>query len=94
MIAFAANALASLVYDDMHVGTGAAVWLSKERPLHILWDATLSVVWPDQPDRSTRQHAMLLAVYQRFEPRIVRGLAAQLGISKLAGRWIAWDNPI
>ncbi len=50
-----------------------------------LWrDAVVEQVAGDNPDLTQRQMAILLIVYMRPPPHTVRGLAAQLSISKPA----------
>ncbi len=50
-----------------------------------LWrDVLVERVSGDAPDLSERQMAILLTVYMKPPPHTVRGLAAQLGISKPA----------
>ncbi len=58
--------------------------LSTQQALN-LWRLSLSAsVRGDGPDLSARQMAILLSVYLQPPPHTVRGMAAQLGISKPA----------
>lgn len=51
----------------------------------ILWrDALVASVRAEEPDLSARQMAILLLVYLDEKPHTVRGLAAELAISKPA----------
>ena len=55
------------------------------RPSHALrlWrQVHLDLVRDDEPDLSARQTAILLTIYLELPPHTVRGLAAQLGVTK------------
>lgn len=48
-----------------------------------LWrEVNLGLVRDGEPDLSTRQLAILLTIYLEIPPHTVRGLAAQLGVTK------------
>lgn len=61
-----------------------AVQLQQEEALEIWRDALCESVRRDGPDLSARQMAIVLIVYTNPPPHTVRGLAAQLNISKPA----------
>lgn len=68
-----------------YAGAGkVAIELSMNQALQ-LWRTTLMAsVRNDGPDLSARQMAILLTIYGEAPPHTVRGLAAQLNISKPA----------
>ncbi|RMD89598.1 MAG: MarR family transcriptional regulator [Alphaproteobacteria bacterium] len=51
-------------------------------PLALWREALVRSVRSEAPDLSTRQMAILLAVYTTPPPHTVRGLAAELGVAK------------
>jgi len=51
---------------------------------HVLRETILSMVRRDEADLTARQLAVLLTVYLKEAPRTVRGLAAELQVSKPA----------
>ena len=57
---------------------------SPSEALNLLRHAALEVVRRDAPDLSARQLALLLTVYLTPAPHTVRGLAAELRVSKPA----------
>jgi DNA-binding MarR family transcriptional regulator len=50
--------------------------------LHLWREVTLSQVRDEAPDLTTRQLAILLTVYLQPPPHTIRGLAAELGVTK------------
>lgn len=57
---------------------------AQDHLLHVLRGATVSMVRSDAPDLSARQLGVFLTVYLTEGPHTVRGLAAQLNVSKPA----------
>lgn len=53
-------------------------------PIDVLRGTVVSLVRSDDPDLSQRQLAVLLTIYRTDGPHTVRGLAAELQISKPA----------
>jgi DNA-binding MarR family transcriptional regulator len=58
--------------------------INSKQALELWRDALVESVRHEAPDLSARQMAILLLVYLDDEPQTVRGLAAQLDISKPA----------
>ena len=56
--------------------------LGQQQALHLWHDALTESVRRDGPDLSARQMAILLRIYMEPGPHTVRGLAADLNISK------------
>ena len=61
-----------------------AVEISMKKALELWRNTLIDSVRADGPDLSARQMAILLIVYGEEPPHTVRGLAAQLNISKPA----------
>ena len=61
-----------------------SVALGQKQSLHLWRDALIASVRHEEPDLSARQMAILLLVYLDDRPHTVRGLAAELAISKPA----------
>ncbi len=55
-----------------------------DQPIGILRETIVALVRSDSPDLSARQMAVLLTVYLGEGPHTVRGLAAELNVSKPA----------
>ncbi|MTH97071.1 MarR family transcriptional regulator [Roseibium sp. RKSG952] len=60
------------------------VELRASQALRLLHDVNLSLVRSSDPDLSARQLTILLTVYLEPPPHTVRGLAAQLNVTKPA----------
>ncbi len=58
--------------------------LAQDRLLHVLHRTTVQLVAGDDDDLTQRQMAVLLTVYLIDGPHTVRGLAAELNVSKPA----------
>ena len=58
--------------------------LRPSQALRLWHDVILDLVRDDEPDLSARQQAVLMTVYLEPPPHTVRGLAAELAISKPA----------
>ena len=56
--------------------------LRSSQALHLWHDVVLDVVRDGEQDLTQRQMAVLLTVYLEPPPHTVRGLAAQLGVTK------------
>jgi DNA-binding MarR family transcriptional regulator len=61
-----------------------ATALAPEQLVGILRDTVVAMVRKDGPDLSARQLGVFLTVYLRDAPHTVRGLAAELNVSKPA----------
>jgi DNA-binding MarR family transcriptional regulator len=61
-----------------------ATALAPEQLVSILRDTVVAMVRKDGPDLSARQLGVFLTVYLRDAPHTVRGLAAELNVSKPA----------
>ena len=59
-----------------------AISLRPSQALRLWQQVTLSEVRDDAPDLTMRQAAILLTIYLDPPPHTVRGLAAQLGVTK------------
>lgn len=67
-----------------HQGATVPPAAAQDHLLHFLRGATVSMVRSDAPDLSARQLGVFLTVYLTDGPHTVRGLAAQLNVSKPA----------
>lgn len=67
-----------------HQGATVPPAAAQDHLLHVLRGATVSMVRSDAPDLSARQLGVFLTVYLTEGPHTVRGLAAQLNVSKPA----------
>lgn len=63
-------------------GTQTMLVNDPDRLLHVLRETILSTVRRDSADLTARQHAVFLTSYLTDGPHTVRGLAAELNVSK------------
>jgi hypothetical protein len=71
-----------------------AVQSNPDQLVGILRDTVVALVRRDGPDLSARQLGVFLTVYLTDGPHTVRGLAAELNVSKpaITARWTASAN--